>query len=163
VRTPPGYRLRTFSFLLAGYCLLATQACVPIRQELSGGAGRAVSTASSGSESGKPGSTRTGDWKNEMEGLASWYGRDFNGRLTSSGEVFDMYDMTAAHKTLPLQTVVRVHNLDNGKSVEVRINDRGPYVAGRIIDLSRKAARALGMRDVGTARVRLEIVKMATN
>ena len=98
-----------------------------------------------------------------MEGLASWYGRDFNGRLTSSGEVFDMYDMTAAHKTLPLQTVVRVHNLDNGKSVEVRINDRGPYVAGRIIDLSRKAARALGMRDVGTARVRLEIVKMATN
>ncbi len=98
-----------------------------------------------------------------MEGLASWYGQDFNGRLTSSGEVFDMYDMTAAHKTLPLQTVVRVHNLDNGKSVEVRINDRGPYVAGRIIDLSRKAARALGMRDVGTARVRLEIVKMATN
>ena len=98
-----------------------------------------------------------------MEGLASWYGQDFNGRLTSSGEVFDMYDMTAAHKTLPLQTVVRVHNLDNGKSVEVRINDRGHYVAGRIIDLSRKAARALGMRDVGTARVRLEIVKMATN
>lgn len=99
-------------------------------------------------------------WKNELEGLASWYGVDFNGRLTASGEVYDMYEMTAAHKTLPLGTVVKVHNLDNGKTAKVKVNDRGPYVAGRVIDLSRKAARALGMREDGTAHVRLEILSM---
>lgn len=97
-------------------------------------------------------------WKNEMEGIASWYGEEFNGRLTASGEVYDMYRFTAAHKTLPLGTVVKVHNLDNGKTVEVRINDRGPYVKGRIIDLSRTAGRAIGMREKGTAQVKLEIV-----
>jgi len=101
-----------------------------------------------------------GDWHGELEGLASWYGADFNGRLTASGEVYDMYAMTAAHKTLPLGTRVRVRNLENGKSVRVRINDRGPYVAGRVIDLSRKAARALGMRDNGTARVKIEVLKL---
>ena len=159
MRNLPGFRLRRFGFLLAALCLLATQACEPIRQELNGEAGRAVSTPSSGSEPDTHGAVGTGDWKNEMEGLASWYGQDFNGRLTASGEVYDMYEMTAAHKTLPLQAIVKVHNLDNGKTVEVRINDRGPYVSGRIIDLSRKAARALGMRNEGTAHVRLEIVR----
>lgn len=97
-------------------------------------------------------------WKNEMEGIASWYGQDFNGRLTANGEIYDMYKFTAAHKTLPLGTVVKVTNQDNGKSVEVRINDRGPYVKGRIIDLSRTAGRAIGMRETGTARVKLEVV-----
>lgn len=93
-----------------------------------------------------------------MEGIASWYGEDFNGRLTANGEVYDMYKFTAAHKTLPLGTVVKVTNLDNGKTVEVRINDRGPYVQGRIIDLSRTAGRAIGMREAGTAKVKLEVV-----
>jgi rare lipoprotein A (peptidoglycan hydrolase) len=97
-------------------------------------------------------------WKDEMEGIASWYGEEFNGRLTASGEVYDMYKMTAAHKTLPLGTVVKVINEDNGMSAQVTINDRGPYVRGRIIDLSKTAGRAIGMRDAGTARVRLEIV-----
>lgn len=98
-------------------------------------------------------------WKNEMEGIASWYGEDFHGRLTASGEVYDMYAMTAAHKTLPLGTVVKVHNLENGKTVEVKVNDRGPYVKGRIIDLSRTAGRALEIRGAGTAKVKLEIVR----
>jgi rare lipoprotein A len=98
-------------------------------------------------------------WKGEMEGIASWYGSDFNGRLTASGEVYDMYQMTAAHKTLPLGTVVKVKNQDNGMETEVRINDRGPYVKGRIIDLSRKAGKAIGMRESGTAHVKLEVVR----
>jgi rare lipoprotein A len=95
-----------------------------------------------------------------MEGVASWYGADFNGRLTASGEVYDMYEYTAAHKTLPLGTVVKVTNLESGKSTEVRINDRGPYVEGRIIDLSRTAGRAIGIRETGITKVKLEIVRM---
>jgi len=101
----------------------------------------------------------TDAWKDEMEGIASWYGEDFNGRLTASGEVYDMYAFTAAHKTLPLGTVVKVINEDNGKTTEVRINDRGPYVKGRIIDLSRTAGRAIDIRGAGTAKVKLEIVR----
>jgi len=86
-------------------------------------------------------------------GTASWYGPKFNGRPTSSGEVFDMHQLTAAHKTLPLPTIARVTHLDNGRSVTVRINDRGPFKDDRIIDLSFAAARALDMVDAGTARV----------
>ena len=87
------------------------------------------------------------------EGLASWYGGYFHGRSTSSGDVYDMYLMTAAHKSLPLPTYVRVTNLGNGRSVVVRVNDRGPFVEDRIIDLSFTAATKLGMADTGTARV----------
>jgi len=94
----------------------------------------------------------------EMEGLASWYGGKFHGRLTSSGEVFDTNEMTAAHRQLPFGTMVRVTNLDNGRSTVVKINDRGPFVEGRIIDLSRAAAEALDMLGSGVARVSLEIV-----
>ncbi len=89
------------------------------------------------------------------EGLASWYGPGFHGKRTSSGEVFNMYEFTAAHKTLPLGTYVLVQNLENGRRVVVRINDRGPFVKGRIIDLSYAAARALGMVEKGVARVRI--------
>lgn len=89
-------------------------------------------------------------------GIASWYGREFHGRPTSSREVFDMNDMTAAHRTLPFGTNVMVTNLGNDRSVVVRINDRGPFVRGRIIDLSYAAARILGIVGPGTARVRLE-------
>jgi len=96
-----------------------------------------------------------------MSGLASWYGPDFHGRPTSSKEVYDMNDMTAAHKTLPFGTWVLVTNLDNGRSVAVRINDRGPFVAGRIIDLSYAAARMLGVVGPGTAPVRLELLDQA--
>lgn len=92
-------------------------------------------------------------------GLASWYGPDFHGKPTSNREVYDMYDMTAAHRTLPFGTRVVVTNLENGRAATVRINDRGPFVGGRIIDLSYAAARVLGMIGPGTARVRLDIVR----
>lgn len=99
----------------------------------------------------------------QLEGLASWYGGKFHGRLTSSGEVFDTNEMTAAHKTLPFGTMVKVTNLDNGKTATVKINDRGPFVEGRIIDLSRAAADALGMVGQGVAHVSLEIISFATD
>jgi rare lipoprotein A len=97
----------------------------------------------------------------ELQGLASWYGGKFHGRLTSSGEVFDTNDLTAAHRTLPFGARVKVTNLDNGKSVIVKINDRGPFVEPRIIDLSRAAAEEIAMIDTGVARVSLEIVDFA--
>ena len=92
------------------------------------------------------------------EGIASWYGHPFDGRQTSNGEIYNMHAMTAAHRTLPFGTMVRVHDLENGQSVVVRINDRGPFVEGRIIDLSYAAAQAMHM--TGTALVRLEILNM---
>jgi rare lipoprotein A len=94
------------------------------------------------------------------EGLASWYGEPYHGRQTASGSRYDMWEMTAAHRTLPFGTRVRVTNLDNGRSTVVLINDRGPFVAGRILDLSRAAAEALGAVVAGVVPVRLEIVKM---
>jgi peptidoglycan lytic transglycosylase len=90
-------------------------------------------------------------------GLASWYGREFARRHTASGERFDMHDLTAAHRTLPLDTIVKVTNLDNNRSVLVRINDRGPFARGRIIDLSRGAAEMLGMMKAGVVPVRIEV------
>jgi rare lipoprotein A len=90
-------------------------------------------------------------------GLASWYGRKFHGRSTSSGEPYDMLQLTAAHRSLPIPTYVRVTNLDNGRSTLVRVNDRGPFHNDRIIDLSFAAAYKLGFADRGTARVRLEV------
>ena len=87
-------------------------------------------------------------------GLASWYGKKFHGRKTANGETYDMYGVTAAHKTLPLGTFVRVHNLDNNRRLDVRINDRGPFVRGRVIDLSYGAAKKLGVVGPGTARVK---------
>jgi len=88
-------------------------------------------------------------------GVASWYGKDFHRKNTSSGEMYNMYDKTAAHKTLPFGTYVRVENLSNSKEVIVRINDRGPFVKQRVIDLSYSAAREIGLIGPGTARVRL--------
>ncbi len=88
-------------------------------------------------------------------GVASWYGRDFHGRPTSSGEIYDMHAMTAAHKTLPIPTWVEVTNVENGRQVIVKVNDRGPFVDGRVIDLSFRAAESLGMIENGTARVRV--------
>jgi peptidoglycan lytic transglycosylase len=92
------------------------------------------------------------------EGVASWYGFPFQGRRTSNGEIYEMHEFTAAHRTLPFNAVVRVTNLRNGKQTEVRINDRGPFVANRVIDLSLSAAQAIDMVGAGTAPVRLEII-----
>jgi len=89
-------------------------------------------------------------------GIASWYGQWHHGRHTASGEPFDMFKLTAAHRSLPLGTTVRVTNLDNGRFVDVTINDRGPYVGDRIIDLSRQVARVLGMEKAGIAPVMIE-------
>jgi rare lipoprotein A len=91
-------------------------------------------------------------------GVASWYGEQFHGRQAANGELFDMNSLTAAHRTIPLGSVVRVVNLENGKVVHVRINDRGPYVDGRILDLSRSAAGRLGMAEGGLSKVQVEIV-----
>jgi rare lipoprotein A len=99
----------------------------------------------------------------DLQGVASWYGGKFHGRLTSSGEVFDTNEMTAAHRTLPFGTMVKVTNEDNGKSAVVKINDRGPFVDGRIIDLSRAAAEEIDMLSQGVARVSLEIVAFSTD
>ena len=95
-------------------------------------------------------------------GLASWYGEDFHGKKTSNGEIYDMYAMTAAHKTLPFNTYVAVNNLENGRKLKVRINDRGPFVRGRIIDLSYAAASKLGIVGPGTARVKIAALGMAS-
>jgi len=97
------------------------------------------------------------------QGLASWYGTKFHGRKTSSGEPYDMYAMTAAHKSLPIPSYVKVSNLDNGKSIVVRVNDRGPFVDNRIIDLSYVAAQKLDMTSKGTANVEISVIRPNNN
>lgn len=98
------------------------------------------------------------DYNYRETGIASWYGPKFHGRRTANGELFDQNAITAAHRTLPLPSMVRVINLENGRALRVRVNDRGPYAHGRIIDLSRRAAQLLGFRSKGTAKVRVEIL-----
>lgn len=103
-------------------------------------------------------SSASGESSDRLDGIASYYAEEFNGRRTASGEVYDMEELTAAHPTLPFNTRVKVTNLENGKSVVVRINDRGPFKKGRILDLSYRAARVIGLVSEGTAPVRLEVV-----
>jgi rare lipoprotein A len=98
------------------------------------------------------------DYGYDETGIASWYGPDFHGKYTANGELYDMNDLTAAHRTLPMPSFVRVTNLDNGRSIVLRVNDRGPYARGRILDLSRRAAQLLGVEAVGTAKVRVQIM-----
>lgn len=94
----------------------------------------------------------------EQTGVASWYGPNFHGKKTANGETFDMYELTAAHKTLQMPSMVRVTNLENGKSIIVRVNDRGPFSRGRIIDLSKRSAQLLGFEHQGTARVKIQVL-----
>ena len=116
-----------------------------------------VASAACGRSAKQTSSTK--DLKHYSEkGVASWYGKPFHGRTTANGERYDMSKMTAAHRTLPFDVMVRVTNLDNGRSVKVRINDRGPFVDGRIIDLSRAAAKKLDLYRPGTGPVRIEVV-----
>ncbi len=98
--------------------------------------------------------------KDVERGVASWYGKDFHGKPTASGVIYDMHGMTAAHRELPLGTVVDVENLENGRKVRVEVNDRGPFVNGRILDLSYGAAKKLGMADAGLAKVEIRIVRV---
>ena len=94
-----------------------------------------------------------------MKGISSFYAEDFHGKLTANGEIYDMYGVTAAHKTLPLNTVCRVTNLSNNKSLILRINDRGPYIAGRILDCSYGAAKKLDFVQQGTTEVKIEVIE----
>jgi rare lipoprotein A len=136
VRSISSTACRRSSLLLVAFALLT-----PVLLAGCGGGGPEVGT--------HPDSGQTG--------LASYYGEKFRGRLTASGEIFDPDKMTAAHKTLAFGTVVRVTRVDNGRSVTVRVNDRGPFVEGRIIDLSEAAARKLDMIAAGVVKVRVEV------
>ena len=98
------------------------------------------------------------DYEYDETGIASWYGPNFHGKDTANGEVYDMNDLTAAHRTLPMPSYVRVTNLENGRSVVLKINDRGPFAQGRILDASRRSAQLLGFEQKGTARVRVQIM-----
>jgi rare lipoprotein A len=98
------------------------------------------------------------DFSYDETGIASWYGEDFHGKYTANGEVFDLNALTAAHRTLPMPCIVEVTNLENGRSMALRVNDRGPYARGRIIDVSRRAAQLLGFEGPGTAKVRVKIL-----
>src|SRR5579859_7232797 len=98
------------------------------------------------------------DFSYDETGIASWYGPDFHGKYTANGDVFDQNGVTAAHRTLPMPSIVKVTNLENGRSIEVKVNDRGPFAHGRILDLSKHAAELLGMDMQGTARVRVQIM-----
>jgi rare lipoprotein A len=104
-----------------------------------------------------------GAYKMAEEGIASYYADAFHGNTTANGETFDMYKFTAAHRTLPLGTKVRVKNLDNGRSIILRINDRGPYIEGRLIDVSYAVAKQLGIVESGTAHVRVEVLQLGDN
>src|SRR3954466_11198202 len=128
---------RVLASLLATMCLVATMAAGPVTQ---GSTSKQVTP------------------KPYQVGRASWYGKQFHGRSTASGEPYDMFQFTAAHRQLPLGTWVRVTNLRNGRSITVRVNDRGPYVGNRIIDLSYGAAQMLELRARGTEKVRIDIV-----
>jgi rare lipoprotein A len=103
-------------------------------------------------------SVANSDRSHNLQGTASYYGGKFHGRKTASGERFNQNGLTAAHKTLPLGTKVRVTNLRNGESVNVKINDRGPFHKGRVLDLSKGAAREIGMLGAGTAKVKVEVI-----
>ncbi|MCC9622840.1 septal ring lytic transglycosylase RlpA family protein [Thalassospira sp. MA62] len=99
------------------------------------------------------------DYEYSETGIASWYGPKFHGKRTANGEIFDQYEISAAHRTLPLPSIVQVTNLENGRSLKVRVNDRGPFAHGRIIDMSRRAAQLLGFEKKGTAKVLVEVVE----
>jgi rare lipoprotein A len=99
------------------------------------------------------------DYNYDRTGIASWYGEEFEGRLTANGEIFDLNALTAAHTTLPMPSIVQVTNLENGRSLQLRVNDRGPFVDGRLIDVSRRAAQLLGFESRGTTLVRVTVLK----
>ena len=103
------------------------------------------------------------NYRRVITGVSSFYAEDFHGKLTANGEIYDMYGLTAAHKTLPLNTVARVTNMENDKSIILRINDRGPYVAGRILDCSYGAALKLGFIAQGTTKVKIDIIEFGDN
>lgn len=155
VRRPSAGSLALFLLLAVG--LLASCAPAAVRADARSSQAAAQPRASTVAAATTAVATNT---LARESGMASWYGPGFAGRLTANGEVFDPSQLTAAHKELPFNTMVRVHNLENGNSVVVRINDRGPFKPGRIIDLSRAGAEAIGMIGSGVARVQLELLTL---
>jgi rare lipoprotein A len=161
-------RARLARPLLAGALLLSLAACAEV--ELMSHAAKQVQP---GTQTGEAGSYKVGtpyeidgvwyypavDYEYQETGIASWYGPKFHGKRTANGEIFNQYEVTAAHRTLPLPSMVRVTNLDNGRSIVVRVNDRGPFKNGRIIDLSTRSAQLLGFHKQGTAKVMVEILE----
>ena len=136
--------MRQLALIMAGVILIIA-GCAPAPVYLGG--------PPTGVESGtRPATQGSGD-NPTLSGIASYYGKEFHGRKTASGEPFNMNALTAAHRTLPFNTTVKVTNAKNGKNVTVRINDRGPFIAGRIIDLSYAAAKAIGLLSVGQVTV----------
>jgi rare lipoprotein A len=155
---------------LAGACLALAHCSGPVNKEYSPRVveeGEPVPKGGGAYKVGKPYNVNGRTYVPEhdphyrIEGTASWYGRDFHGRLTANGEVYDMHSISAAHTTLPLPSYVRVTNLGNGRSIIVRVNDRGPYHRNRVIDLSIGTAKALDFHKKGIARVRVEYVGRA--
>jgi rare lipoprotein A len=154
------------ALLLVAGCAHRTQITQAPTSEPSSGTSRPSRTPPASAPSGAPppGERRPAiPGQYVEEGVASWYGDPFNGRRAANGEIYDMYQFTAAHRTLPFNSIVRVTNLATGKQTQVRINDRGPFVANRIIDLSLSAARAIDLLGPGTAQVRLELVGGTAN
>ncbi len=166
------YRLRhswVLPILVLGVLL---SACAEMRPDKPG-ATKPVSRPAQQVAKGEPGRYKVGapyavngawyypevDYAYRESGIASWYGPGFHGKPTANGEIYDQDALTAAHRTLPMPSMVRVTNLENGRSVKVRVNDRGPFTNGRLIDLSRRAAELLGYRERGTAKVLVEVIE----
>ena len=140
---------RTLSFLLFSFYLCSCASSPRFTKDRFADPNVTTSKSPSNNVSGKATS---------YQGIASYYGHDFHGKKTANGEIFDMHQLTAAHRSFPFNTKVRVTNIDNGKSCIVRVNDRGPFKLERIMDLSLGAAEALDMMKTGTANVKLEVV-----
>jgi rare lipoprotein A len=156
---------RVLSSMAATFVMVANMAAAPVpnHQQQQTPSKTLPKTAKVSQPTSPAKASRTGrkPAKPYQVGVASWYGKQFHGKTTASGEDFDMFELTAAHRQLPLGTLVKVTNLRNGKSVIVRVNDRGPYVMDRIMDLSYSAARMLNFRD-GIERVRLDVIQPQT-
>lgn len=149
--------------LLTGACA-ETELLIHSAKEISGQGGESAAKSVGDYKVGKPYKIYNTwyypaeDYRYSETGVASWYGPNFHGKRTANGEVFNMNELTAAHRTLPMPSVVRVTNLENGRSIKLRVNDRGPFARGRIIDVTRRAAQLLGFARQGTARVRVQVV-----
>jgi rare lipoprotein A len=153
-------RLATFPSLRACAAALLLFAAAGCRQAIRPEAPREAPPRHAGAAPPPPqAEPERGDVERSLEGIASFYGDELRGHLTANGERFNPGALTAAHRTLPFGTRLRVTNLDNGRTVAVRVNDRGPYAHGRILDLSAEAARRLGMLERGVARVRIDVLR----
>ncbi|MGZ4831135.1 MAG: septal ring lytic transglycosylase RlpA family protein [Candidatus Angelobacter sp.] len=150
---------KVLSILAAALCMAANVGAAPVpNHQQPQVKNSAIPMASKSAQNLKTQKSSKAEQKPYQVGSASWYGKQFHGKTTASGEDFDMFEFTAAHRKLPLGTFVKVTNLKNGKWIIVRVNDRGPYVGNRIMDLSYSAARMLNFRD-GVERVRIDLIQ----